>query len=92
MRWLRNFLAVLGDLWHTIPMKLNDPFALPAPERLLLIQDLWDSMLTTPDAVPVYAWHQQELDRRTQDQLAKPDAGRPWDEVRAKILDTVAPI
>jgi putative addiction module component (TIGR02574 family) len=67
-------------------MNTSELFALSPSERLQLVQDLWDSLLQTPEAVPVYQWHQDELDSREQEYLKNPNAGSPWSEVKARIL------
>ncbi|MEJ2705065.1 MAG: addiction module protein [Sedimentisphaerales bacterium] len=37
---------------------------LTAPEKILLVEDLWDSIAAVPSNVPVPASHREELDRR----------------------------
>jgi hypothetical protein len=36
--------------------------------------------------VPVPEWHREILDERLADLEARPDAGRPWDDVKADLL------
>jgi putative addiction module component (TIGR02574 family) len=51
-------------------------------ERLQLISDLWESLRTDPEAVPLTPAHRAELDRRLDD-LDRGDVELvPWDEVR----------
>ena len=38
--------------------------------------------------VPVPDWHREILDERLADLEANPDAGRPWEEVRADLFKT----
>lgn len=58
----------------------------PAPEeRLRLIGELWESLRSTPEAVPLTAPQRAELDRRL-DELDRGDVGLvPWDEVRRRL-------
>jgi putative addiction module component (TIGR02574 family) len=57
--------------------------ALPAADRLELIEELWDSL--TADALPLPDWHRTEIDRRL-DALDKGESvGAPWEEVRRRI-------
>ncbi len=54
--------------------------SLSAEERLRLVEELWDSLAETPDAVPLTPAQRAELDRRL-DELERGDAeGIPWEE------------
>jgi len=59
---------------------------LSAEERLRLIEQLWDSLADSPDAVPLTAPQLEELDRRldAMERERAPD-GIPWDEVVRQI-------
>jgi putative addiction module component (TIGR02574 family) len=61
---------------------------LPVEERLQLVEELWDSIARdAPDeAFPMTPELAAELDRRLADLDANPDAGIPWEQVRANIL------
>jgi putative addiction module component (TIGR02574 family) len=39
-------------------------FDLSPAEKLLLVEDLWDDLGSTPEAVPVHDWQKLELARR----------------------------
>ena len=62
---------------------LDEILRLPVGERLQLLEDIWDSIAATPDAVPVPDWHKAELDRRLDN--PEPGPSLSWDEVRAKL-------
>ena len=66
---------------------------LSVAERLELVGDLWDSIAEeAPDqAFPITADIGAELDRRIAEADARPEAGRPWEEVRARLLDPKRP-
>jgi len=53
-------------------------------ERLRLIGDIWDS-IGPVDQLDIPESHREELDRRLADADADPLAGRPWEEVRARL-------
>jgi putative addiction module component (TIGR02574 family) len=58
---------------------------LTVPERLELIEQLWDSL---PDEVgpgDVPAWHLAELARRRADADSTPGAGVPWRDALARF-------
>lgn len=59
---------------------------LSVPQRLDLISLLWESIPDSAEALPVPEWHRQELDRRLAAADAAPDAGVPWERVRARLL------
>ena len=61
---------------------------LSVPERVQLVEDLWDSIARSNADVPVPQWQKDELDRRKQNYLRNPDAGLPWDEVKRDILQS----
>ena len=59
-----------------------DLLALPLGEKLNLIEQLWDSLTSSErDALPVPAWHHDELEKRQADidrntQVVRPDEER----------------
>jgi putative addiction module component (TIGR02574 family) len=61
---------------------------LSVPERLQLVEDLWDSIAQdAPDeALPVTPELGAELDRRRAEHEANPDDVVPWDAARARLL------
>jgi len=58
---------------------------LSVPERLELIERIWDSLpeQVNPEEVP--AWHLTELAKRRADADASPGAGKPWREALARF-------
>lgn len=58
---------------------------LSADEKLQLIDDLWDSIITNPDDLPVPESQKRELDARLQAYRADPKAGSSWEEVERRI-------
>ena len=57
---------------------------MPVPERLQLIESLWDSI--NPNDLPVPEDHQRALDEALADFRRDPDEGRPWAEVRDELF------
>jgi len=68
------------------PEKLRE---LSVTERMELIEDVWASLSDKPEAVVVPDWHQQLLDERIAAHERDPGAAKPWDDVKADILDTL---
>lgn len=58
---------------------------LSIPERVRLVQDIWDTIVdeAPPETVP--PWQHAELDRRLEELARSPDDVQNWDEGRAEI-------
>ena len=59
--------------------------AWPAEERLRLIEEVWDSLATAPEAAKLTGAQEQDLQRRLEAYRADPKAGSPWEEVKARL-------
>ncbi len=59
-------------------------FDLSPSEKLQLVEDLWDDLAGTPEAVPVHDWQKQELARRKANLLTNPASGLSWEEVKQR--------
>jgi len=64
---------------------IGDLLELPVSERLRLVEDLWDSIIAVPEAVPLTEEQKEELDRRLDAYHRNPEAGSPWDVVKKRI-------
>ena len=60
---------------------------LTVAERLDLIAMLWDNIPDSLEALPLPEWQRQELDRRLAAADAAPEAGIPWEQVKARLRD-----
>ena len=58
---------------------------LPIEERIRLVEDLWDSIASDQQALPLTSIQRSELDRRLDCYEADGDLGRPMTEVVAEI-------
>lgn len=59
---------------------------LSVEDRLVLVEELWDSIGRTQSSVSLSAEQQQELERRLIDHQQHPDDVVSWDEVKATTL------
>jgi putative addiction module component (TIGR02574 family) len=59
--------------------------ALPASERVRLVDAIWDSIAEAPDALELTQWQRDELDSRLAEFEADPDSGATLEEVFARI-------
>jgi len=60
-------------------------FDLTPSEKLQLVEDLWDDLACTPDAVPVHDWQKQELARRKANLANRPSSGLSWEQVKQRV-------
>jgi putative addiction module component (TIGR02574 family) len=60
-------------------------FDLSPSEKLQLVEDLWDDLAATPEAVPVHDWQIEELERRKANLAKNPGSGLAWDEVKRRV-------
>jgi len=59
-------------------------FDLSPSEKLQLVEDLWDDLAATPEAVPVHDWQKEELARRKARLMTNPASGLTWEEVKRR--------
>jgi len=60
-------------------------FDLSPSEKLQLVEDLWDDLAATPEAVSVHDWQKKELARRKANLMKNPATGLSWGEVRQRV-------
>jgi putative addiction module component (TIGR02574 family) len=60
-------------------------FVLSPPEKLQLVEDLWDDLTANPEAVPIYDWQKKELARRKANLMKNPASGSTWEEVKHRV-------
>jgi putative addiction module component (TIGR02574 family) len=60
-------------------------FDLTPSEKLQLVQDLWDDLAATPEAVPVHEWQKEELGRRKANLAINPGSRLSWEEVKRRV-------
>ncbi len=60
-------------------------FDLTPPEKLQLVEDLWDDLAATPEAVPIHDWQKEELAKRKANLQQNPASGSSWEEVKRRI-------
>ncbi len=64
---------------------LDEILKLPPEERLRLIEDAWESLVASLDAVPIPDWHRAELDHLLDH--PRPEPPISWEEARARLRD-----
>lgn len=68
-----------------IKLATEELLALSVPERIQLVEDLWDSIAMEPESVPLSEEQRMELDRRLEEYHSDPSAGSPWTTVLERI-------
>jgi putative addiction module component (TIGR02574 family) len=77
------------NLFHTSVIQVNPTstsiFDLSPSEKLQLVEDLWDDLAATPEAVPVHDWQKEELAHRKANLMKNPASGLTWEEVKQRV-------
>ena len=61
-------------------------FDLTPPEKLQLVEDLWDDLASNSDDVEVPDWQKEELLRRMEKWERNPPVCSNWEAVKERIL------
>ncbi len=64
---------------------INHILELPTPERLAIVQEIWESMLEHPEQVEITAAQREELESRWVEMQQNPDDGEPWSDVKKSL-------
>lgn len=64
--------------------QLSEILQLSVAERIQLVEDIWDSIVEMPEAVPLTDEQKVELDRRLESYRANPE-GISWNELKEKL-------
>ena len=67
------------------PLVLKEILKLSVSERVQLAEDIWDSIVASPESFPVTDAQKRELDLRRDAHSKAPASTRPWEEVRADL-------
>ncbi len=63
-------------------------FEMSVAQRILLVEEIWDSIAENPKAVPLTENQKIQLEKRLDSYYADPEAGTPWNQVKEKITAT----
>jgi putative addiction module component (TIGR02574 family) len=66
-------------------MSPDSIFNLSPPEKLQLVEDLWDDLAATPNEIPVHDWQKEELARRKANLQQHPASALTWEEIQARL-------
>ena len=65
---------------------LSDILKLSISERILLVEEIWDSIANENTNIPLTDRQINIIEERLAAYNNKPDAGKPWEEVRNELL------
>jgi putative addiction module component (TIGR02574 family) len=65
---------------------LKQAAKLPVPDRIKLVEDIWNSIADEADEFPLTPAQTAELDRRLELIKRNPGRGISWNEAKRKIL------
>ena len=84
---MKQIVYTLERKYHLyMTTALQELETLSVPERMQIVEDLWDSIARSNASLPVSQWQKDELARRKQRYLQKPDSGETWEKVKLSIL------
>ena len=58
---------------------------LPIPERIQLVEDIWNSIAQDAKSLPLTDEQRAELDRRWAEHERDPSSAIPWDQVKTEL-------
>ncbi len=59
---------------------------LSVAQRILLVEEIWESIAEEAEVVPLTEAQKQDLQRRLAAYEANPKAGSTWEEVKARLM------
>ncbi len=71
------------------PIAASDLFSLSIPERIQLVEDIWDSSASQPEMVVLTQDTKCELDKRLEACEQHPEEQSSWDEARSRLWQLV---
>ena len=67
------------------PVSIKDVLTLTPAERILLVEEIWDSLSSHPEAVELTQAQRDELDARLKAHEQDPSVGSSWQDVKKRI-------
>jgi putative addiction module component (TIGR02574 family) len=64
----------------------TDTLQLSIPERIQLVEDIWDTIAARADSVELTEDEKNIIDERLEAYHSNPDSGTPWNDVYRRII------
>lgn len=68
--------------------QLSEILQLSVAERIQLVEDIWDSVVAFPEAIPLTEAQRLEIDRRLETYAQNPDDGISWNELKDQLSNS----
>lgn len=65
----------------------TDTLELSIPERIQLVEDVWDTIVTEAEAIELTEDEKKVIDERLEAYHRNPNSGSPWEDVYKKIVN-----
>ena len=66
-------------------VQVEEILNLSVQQRLLLVEEIWESIVASTEEIRLTAGQRRELDRREREHRKDPSAAKPWSEVKARL-------
>ena len=64
----------------------TDTIELSIPERIQLVEDIWDTIATEAEAIELTEDEKKIIDERLEAYHKNPDLGSPWEDVYKRLV------
>jgi len=68
---------------------VTDALELSIPERIQLVEDIWDTIAIQQEAVSLSEEEKRVIDQRLAEYHKNPGMGSPWSDVKKRILQDI---
>jgi putative addiction module component (TIGR02574 family) len=82
-----NLLAKVKEEKAMKQLTATDTLALSIPERIQLVEDIWDTIAIESEAVELTEKEKKIIDERLEAYHKNPDLGSPWKDVYQRVVD-----
>lgn len=66
-------------------VNLDEIRRMSVPERLKLLDDIWETLMEEQEVLPLTDAQAREIDRRLAEYRANPEVAAGWEEVRHRL-------
>jgi putative addiction module component (TIGR02574 family) len=66
-------------------ISMADVLRLSVAERILLVEDIWDSIAINPESLEITEAQRSELDARLAEYRKDPSAGTDWEDLKRRM-------
>ena len=85
-----RFLVLLSGSFGIMPAMQSElteaAKKLSIPDRIVLVEEIWDTIAEENQAFELTDAQRRELDRRLDSASRNPGQGRTWDEIKAEFM------